>query len=133
MAERWLQQLEETLAESDLATAIVTVAAVAGRDLEQTVDRDELHGAARRALFVLAAGGDPDRGLDLNGPAGTRFADDLDDTTRRAALRAGLVALRLEAAGLAHVTEATQGLLDAPDTAWRAFACAMLAEQLADD
>jgi hypothetical protein len=127
----WLAQLEDTLAEVELAIAVVTVAAVAGRGLD--LDEEDLRGAARRALFVLAAGGDPDRGLDLNGPAVSSFAAELDEPARRAALRAGLVDLAGQAAGLAHVSEAAHALLDAPETAWRAFACAVLADQLAAD
>jgi hypothetical protein len=133
VAERWLEQLEETLAESELATAIVTVAAVAGRELESTLDPAELRAATRRALFVLAAGGDPDRGLDLNGPAVSRLAEELESPETRRALEAGLAALRADAVGLPHVTEASQALLDAPELAWRAFACALLAEELADE
>lgn len=133
VAEAWLHRLEETLAAADVATAVVTVAAVAGRELEQTFDAGEVRGAARRALFVLAAGGDPDRGLDLDGPAVVRLADELETPQRRDALTRALAALKRDATGLPHVSEAAQGLLDAPDTAWRAFACALLAEHLADD
>ena len=51
-----------------LATSLVVLAAVAGADV--ALDEDERRGAARRALLRLAAGGDPARGLDLNGPGG---------------------------------------------------------------
>ena len=54
MREAWLDQLEALLAEADEATAVVTVASVAGRELE--LDAEELRGAGRRALLVLAAG-----------------------------------------------------------------------------
>lgn len=131
MAEAWLLELERTLAESELGVAVVTVASVARRGL--VLDEDELRAAARRALFVLAAGGDPARGLDLNGPAVSTLAADLDAPERREALEAGLQQLRADAAGLPHVSEAVNALLDAPETAWRAFACALLAEQLAED
>ena len=67
MREAWLDQLEALLVEADEATAVVTVASVAGRELE--LDPEEVRGAGRRALLVLAAGGDPSRGLDLDGPA----------------------------------------------------------------
>jgi hypothetical protein len=40
VAEAWLEQLEATVADSDVAIAVATVAAVAGRDIE--VDEDEL-------------------------------------------------------------------------------------------
>ena len=68
--------------------AVVTVAAVAGRDVP--LDEDELRGEVRRALLVLAAGGDPERGLDVNGPAVATFAAELDSPERRGTLDAGL-------------------------------------------
>jgi len=46
---------------------------------------------------------------------------------------AGLSTVRDGAEGLPAVGEAARALLDDPDLAWRAFACAMLAEQLADE
>ena len=84
MREAWLDQLEALLVEADEATAVVTVASVAGRELE--LDPQEVHGAGRRALLVLAAGGDPSRGLDLDGPAVLGLASDLDAPERRETL-----------------------------------------------
>lgn len=126
-----MPQLEATLVDSELAIAVVTVAAVAGRSIE--IDDDELRGASRRALFVLAAGGDPDRGLDLEGPAVNTFAAELDDPGRREMLRAGLIELAADSTGFAHLTEVVHALLDAPESAWRAYACSLLAEQLAEE
>jgi hypothetical protein len=125
-----LEQLEHMLTEADAATAVVTVASAAGRDVD--LDEAELRGAARRALFVLAAGGDPERGLDLNGPAVTTFAADIDDGGRRDALSTGLERLRNDAVGLPYVSETVHALLAAPETAWRAFACSLLAQHIAD-
>ena len=125
-------ELEQIAAAADLATALVTVASVAGRDVP--LEEDEARAAARRALLVLAAGGDPSRGLDLGGPAVERVAGELDAPARRSALSVGLVKLRDDAIGLPHVSEAVKALIDAPETAWRAYAAAVLAEQLdADD
>ena len=126
--EPWLEQLEATLVDAELAVAVVTAAAVAGRDV--AIDEDELRGAARRAVFVLAAGGDPERGLDLDGHAVNAFARDIDDSERRDALKAGLERLAAAATGLPHVSETVRGLLDAPETAWRAYACSRLAVEL---
>jgi hypothetical protein len=128
--EPWLEELERIAAASDLATALVTVASVAGRDVP--LDEQETRAAGRRALLVLASGGDPSRGLDLKGPAVERLAEELDVPERRSALSVGLVRLRDDAIGLRHVTEAVKALIDAPETAWRAYAAAILAEQLAD-
>ncbi len=132
MAAGWLQQLERDLAADDdaLATGIVTLAAVAGGGIE--LDRGAVQGAARRSLLLLAAGGDPARGLDLNGRAVQSLADELDAPAGRAALVEGLVQLRGQAGGLPHVSEAIYGMLDAPEVAWRAFACSLLAQELAE-
>ena len=127
--------LERALAEEEgteeLATALVVLASVAGRDVH--VDADEAHSAARRALVLLSAGGDPARGLDLHGRAVTALADDLRTVDRQLALEEGVRQLRVEAAGLAHVSEALHALADTPDVAWRAYAAGLLAEELGCD
>ena len=135
MAPPWLTGLEESLAEDagedTLATAVVVLAAMAGRDVH--VDEDERYGATRRALLLLTAGGDPARGLDLNGRAVTALADELRSSDRQLVLEAGLRDLRFEASGLPHVTEALRALLGTPDVAWRAYACSLLAEELGEE
>ena len=45
---------------------------------EVAIDEDELNAARRRAMFVLAAGGDPHRDLGLDSIAAERLADELD-------------------------------------------------------
>jgi hypothetical protein len=110
---------------------VVTLAAVAGSAIE--VDDEELRSAGRRALLVLAAGGDPHRGLDLRGPAVGELAAELDHPERRTKLADALGRLRSDVAGLPHVSEALQALLADPETAWRAYACSVLAEQLAGE
>ncbi|HXV57416.1 MAG TPA: hypothetical protein VD704_06065 [Gaiellaceae bacterium] len=131
----WLSRLEQTLAEEEgteaLATALVVLAALAGRDLE--VPEDEVHGAARRALLLLSAGGDPSRGLDLHGRAVEAMADDLRTVDRQLALEEGIRQLRTDAVGLPHVSEALNGLAEAPDVAWKAYAAGLLAEELGGD
>jgi hypothetical protein len=131
MREPWLDQLEALLVEADEATAVVTVASVAGREL--VLDPEKVHGAGRRALLVLAAGGDPSRGLNLDGPAVLGLAGDLDAADPREALEDGLFRLLEDAKGLPHTSEAVRALLAAPDLAWRAYACSLLAEELASD
>jgi hypothetical protein len=135
MPPSWMIGLERTLASEEgteeLATALVVLASVAGRDVH--LDPDEAHGAARRALFLLSAGGDPERGLDLHGRAVTALADDLRTVDRQLALEEGVRQLRVEAAGLAHVSEALHALIDTPDVAWRAYAAGLLAEELGGD
>jgi hypothetical protein len=131
----WLVDLESSLARDDsgedLATALVVLAAVAGRDVPLAAD--EVHGAVRRSLVLLAAGGDPERGLDLHGRAVTALAEELRTVDRQLALEQGVRELALQARGLAHVSEAVHALADAPDVAWRAYAAALLAGELGGD
>jgi hypothetical protein len=131
----WLLGLEQSLAgdegTEELATALVVLASVAGRDVD--VDSVEARGAARRALVLLGAGGDPTRGLDLHGRAVTAMADDLRTVDRQLALEEGIRQLRVEASGLPHVSEAVHALAETPDVAWRAYAASLLAEELAGD
>ena len=131
----WLVSLERSLAEGEgteaLATGVVVLATVAGKDVH--LDEDEAHGAARRALLLLSAGGDPERGLDLHGRAVSAMADDLRTVDRQLALEGGLRELRLQAEGLPHVSEALHGLTEAPDVAWRAYAAGVLAQALEED
>jgi len=127
----WLEDLEHSLADDvddSLAVGLVVLASVAGRSV--SVPEDEARGAARRALLLLAAGGDPARGLDLNGRAVAALAADLEEPARLDALLAGLRGLLGSTTGLAHVSEALRALLDAPDVAWRAYCCALLASEL---
>jgi hypothetical protein len=98
---------------------LVPIAWLAGRTV--TLDAHELHGALRRALLLLAAGGDPAREPEPNGRAATGLAAELDRPERRAELEAALRELHDRAGEL----------LADPDLAWRAFACGLLAEELA--
>ena len=131
----WLLTLEHSLAEDAegeaLPTALVVLASVAGHEVP--IPEPEAHGAARRALLLLAAGGNPERGLDLNGRAVTGLADDLRTADRQLVLEQGLQELRAQAKGLAHVTEALAALRATPEVAWRAYACSLLAEELGAD
>jgi hypothetical protein len=128
----WLRDLEGSLAEDEsgdgLATALVVLVSVAGQEVQ--LGEEEAHGASRRALLLLTAGGDPDRGLDLNGRAVTALAEEVRTVDRQLALERGLDELKAEAKGLPHVSEALTALRAAPDVAWRAYACSLLAEEL---
>ena len=128
----WLLGLEGSLADDEpgdeLATALVVLASVAGQEVQ--IDEVEAHGASRRALLLLAAGGDPDRGLDLNGRAVTALAEEMRTVDRQLALERGLDELKAQAKGLPHVSEALAALRATPDVAWRAYACSLLAEEL---
>jgi hypothetical protein len=123
-----LEGLERGLAEGGRDELLAAVTWLAGQRVR--LDEAELHGARRRAVLLLAAGGDPLRGLDLNGRAVTTLAAELDDPGRRNELRHGLEWLRAEAEGLPAVCEVLSALLEDPELAWRAFACGQLAEEL---
>lgn len=96
-----------------------------------TVDDDTLNAARRRAMFVLAAGGDPHRDVGVDSIAAERLADELDTPKRREQLAAALDALPAE--DLPGVTAALESLRADPDLAWRSFALSLLADELADE
>jgi hypothetical protein len=125
----WLESLEADAPEPD---ELVTVLAYAAGQAV-SLDPDELHASRRRAILVLAAGGDPHRQLSVDLPAAQRLADELDDPSRRGELLEGLAALAFQAAGLALVTRTLTELLADPELAWRTFAVALLAEELGAD
>jgi hypothetical protein len=93
-------------------------------------DESELNGARRRAMFVLASGGDPHRDLTFDAVAVERLAAELDTPERRDALDRALAGL--ESTGLAKVEAAVRTLRDDPETAWRTLALALLADEIAD-
>jgi hypothetical protein len=128
----WLVELERSLAADpdgeSLATTLVVLAGFAGREIP--LDLEEVRGAARRSLLLMASGGGIEQGLDLNGRAVGAFSEELDVGLRRAALLGGLEALLAEAADLPHTAEAVQALIEDQATAWRAYACAVLATEL---
>ena len=98
------------------AEELVTLAWLVRRSVP--IDEEELRGAVRRAMLLLAAGGDPQRSLDLDGRAVTALADELDSHERRGALLDAVHGLGAEAE---------------PELAWRAFACSLLADELAGE
>jgi len=120
----------EALESSDLDLRVALAWLV--RD-EVPIAGDELNAARRRAMFVLAAGGDPHRELDHEAVAAERLAAELDTPERRAALADALDRLAAEADGLPSVAEALDDLRAEPDLAWRSLALALLADELAGD
>jgi hypothetical protein len=98
---------------------------------ELPIGEDELNAARRRAMFVLASGGDPHRELDFNSVAAERLAAELDTPERREALASALGAL--DASGLPRVEEGLNTLQAEPELAWRSLGLALLADELAED
>ena len=99
---------------------------------EVAVGEEELRGAIRRALLLLAAGGDPHRALELDGRAVTALAAELDLPARRDGLTRGLEALRAQATGLPRTEAALEALLGDTDLAWLSYAAGLLGEELAE-
>ncbi|HJQ85634.1 MAG TPA: hypothetical protein VKA21_16210, partial [Candidatus Binatia bacterium] len=124
----WLEQLEAAAPVRDELLAMLVY--VAGRNVE--IDDAELNAARRRALLVHASGGDLHRELTLDARAADVLAEDLDSDERRAELGRGLAGLRDGAARLPLVRGALADLLADMPLAWRIYAVALLAEELAD-
>jgi hypothetical protein len=127
----FLEQLEQRLAEGDRVEVEVSLILLAGRSVD--LDADELRAGRRRAVQLLAAGGDPRRELDPEGRAVTALAEDLDTPDRRAALGTGLASLRPTVEGLANVSSRLERLADDDALAWRWFACTLLGEVLVEE
>ncbi len=104
---------------------------VAGRSLE--LPQAELNEALRRALLLLAAGGDPHRQLGVDDRAVKALALDLFTEQRQEVLVAGLDRLVLAARDLPEVSNALLFLAGDVDLAWRLFALGLLAEELDPD
>lgn len=98
---------------------------------ELDIAEDELNAARRRAMFVLAAGGDPHRELDLSAVAAERLAAELDSPERRKSLLTALSGL--DPAGLPTVSEGLSALLSEPELAWRCVGLALIADDLAEE
>jgi hypothetical protein len=131
-AERaFLQTLESRLAAGEEVEVEVSLSLLAGQSVE--IGEDELRAARRRAVQLLAAGGDPRRELDPEGRAVRALASDLDAPARRRVLAAGLASLREAADGLPAVSERLERLLDDDETAWRWHACTLLGEELVEE
>lgn len=131
-AERaFLADLERGLANGQADEPEAALALLAGREV--ALDEGELRGARRRAVQLLAAGGDPHRGLDVTGRAVAALADDIDRPERRQALTNGLEQLRTNADGLPHVLDRVSRLSADEELAWRWFACTLLAEELVEE
>jgi len=127
-AEEALARLEVALGQlqaEEVQPALALLAA-SGLDLHES----ELLGARRRAVLLLAAGGDPRRGLALDGRAVRALAGDLETPDRAQALAAGLAELHALALAHARVRECLEALLRSPTLAWSALAAALLAEEL---
>ena len=124
-----LEELESTGLEPRSSELLVVLCWLVKDDV--TIDEPELNAARRRAMFVLAAGGDPHRDVGLDSVAAERLADELDTPERRGQLAAALG--ELPADDLPAVLAAVESLHADTELAWRSFALSLLADELADE
>ena len=124
-----LEELEGAELDPRSSELLVVVCWLVREDV--AIDGAELNGARRRAMFVLAAGGDPHRDVGPASVAAERLADELDTPERRAQLAAALD--ELPAHDLPAVTAAVESLRTDPELAWRSFALSLLADELAEE
>jgi len=114
----------------ELGDPLPVLAYLAGQAVE--IDEAELNGARRRALLLVAAGGDPHRELDVDDRAVKAIAADLHTAERRDELARSVDALVLRVRALPAARDAALFLAGDIDLAWRLFALALLAEELGE-
>ncbi len=114
----------------ELGDPLPVLAYVAGQAVE--LDEAELNGARRRALLLVAAGGDPHRDLEVDDRAVKALAADLYTDDRREQLGRSIDALVLRVRELATARAAALFLAADVDLAWRLFCLGLLAEELAE-
>jgi len=113
----------------ELGDPLPVLAYLAGEEVE--IPDGELNGARRRAVLLVAAGGDPHRELGVDDRAVRSLAADLFSDERRAQLGTGIDAVVLLVRELPIAREAALFLAADVDLAWRLFALGLLAEELA--
>ncbi|HET7129696.1 MAG TPA: hypothetical protein VFJ93_11545 [Gaiellaceae bacterium] len=112
----------------ELGDPLPVLAYLAGQSV--TIDEADLNGARRRALLLVAAGGDPHRELGVDDRAVKAIAADLHTGERREELARAIDALVLRVRDLPVAREAALFLAADVDLAWRMFSLALLAEEL---
>jgi hypothetical protein len=114
----------------ELGDPLPVLAYIAGQSVE--IDGEDLNGGRRRALLLVAAGGDPHRDLDVDDRAVKALAADLYTDERRAQLGHSIDALVLRVRERPVAREAALFLAADVDLAWRLFSLSLLAEELAE-
>lgn len=112
----------------ELGDPLPVLAYLAGQAVE--IDEAERNGALRRALLLVAAGGDPHRELRVDDRPVKAVAGDLYSDERREQLARAIDALVLRVRELPAAREGALFLAGDVDLAWRLFALALLAEEL---
>ena len=114
----------------ELGDPLPVLAYVAGQAIE--LDDEELNGARRRALLLVAAGGDPHRELEVDDRPVKALAADLYTEERRDQLGRSIDALVVRVRDLSAAREAALFLAGDVDLAWRLFSLGLLAEELGE-
>jgi hypothetical protein len=125
-----LDQLLERVDAGELGDPLPVLAYIAGQGVE--IDEQDLNGARRRALLLVAAGGDPHRELAVDDRAVKVLASDLFTDERRQQLGRSIDALVLRVRERQAAREAALFLAVDVDLAWRLFSLALLAEELGE-
>jgi hypothetical protein len=128
-----MDALDELLTRVDageLGDPLPVLAYIAGQGVE--IDDEDLNGARRRALLLVAAGGDPHRELDVDDRAVKALAADLYTDERRRQLGHSIDALVLRVRERRAAREAALFLAGDVELAWRLFSLALLAEELGE-
>lgn len=121
----------ERLERGELGDQLAVLVYLAGQNVD--LPASELSAARRRAMLLVAAGGDPHRELGVDDRAVKSLAVELWSERRRAELAVGLDELAMRARDLPEVRDAAIQLAGDLDLAWRLLALALIAEDLADD
>jgi hypothetical protein len=127
-----MEALDDLLTRVDngeLGDPLPVLAYIAGQSVE--ISDEDLNGGRRRALLLVAAGGDPHRDLDIDDRAVKALAADLYTDERREQLGRSIDALVLRVRERPLAREAALFLAADVDLSWRLFSLSLLAEELA--
>ena len=125
-----LDELLRRVDAGELGDPLPVLAYIAGQSVE--IDDQDLNGARRRALLLVAAGGDPHRELGVDDRAVKALAADLYTDERRGQLGRSIDALVLRVRERRAAREAALFLAGDIELAWRLFSLALLAEELGE-
>jgi hypothetical protein len=112
--------------EADAGAAVAFAAS-----LSLPLDEAALAGPLRRAVLLLAAGGDPHRALELDERAVRALADELEALVGDDEVAAAFASVHTRARGLPRLEAAAGALAADPAAARRALALAFLGAELA--
>ena len=112
----------------ELGDPLPVLAYIAGQSVE--ISDEDLNGGRRRALLLVAAGGDPHRELGVDDRAVKALATDLYTDERREQLGRSIDALVLLVRERPVAREAALFLAADVDLAWRLFSLSLLAEEV---